>query len=143
MLFNDKKYYKKQILFTGFLLQFCNMSIHRGQFVKNKLDEIGVKISKLAPKLDYSRGHLYKFFDMHDLPYKVIYKIGEAINYDFSFDFPDMPVKSIEKNIVVAEEEEVYGVNTTNVYELKKAVILWRDRYYALLEKYSKLLENK
>lgn len=118
------------------------MGVHRGQVVRAKLDEIGVKVSKLAQRLDYSRGHMYKLFESENLGYPIIYKIGEVINYDFSHDFPEMPVKRIEQNIV-SEPEEVYGINTTNVYELKKAVVFWRDRYYALMEKYIAKLEGK
>ena len=97
--------------------------IHRGQIVENVVRRSGFSLTKLASKLEISRNTLYNKFRNANLSYRLIQEIGQAIHYDFSLDFPEMP-----------KEEYVTGKKDNHLITLE-------SKYAILLEKHIKLLE--
>ena len=97
--------------------------IHRGQIVENVVRRSGFSLTKLASKLEISRNTLYNKFRNANLGYRLIQEIGQAIHYDFSLDFPEMP-----------KEEYVTGKKDNHLITLE-------SKYAVLLEKHIKLLE--
>jgi len=97
--------------------------IHRGEIVENVVRRSGFSLTKLASKLEISRNTLYNKFRNANLGYRLIQEIGQAIHYDFSLDFPEMP-----------KEEYVTGKKDNHLITLE-------SKYAVLLEKHIKLLE--
>lgn len=61
---------------------------------------------------------------------------GKALNYNFKDDFPEMPDNLME------EPEEVYSEPAT-IADAVRQRDKWKEKYYSLLEKHQKLLEEK
>jgi transcriptional regulator with XRE-family HTH domain len=97
--------------------------IHRGEIVEKFVRKSGYSLSKLADKLHISRNTLYNRFSNANLSYRFIQEIGVIINYDFSFDFPEMP-----------KDEQATGDKNSMLRHIE-------NKYSILLEKHIKLLE--
>ncbi|ACE06260.1 hypothetical protein Aasi_0893 [Candidatus Amoebophilus asiaticus 5a2] len=97
--------------------------IHRGQIVEKVVRRSGFSLTKLAAKLEISRNTLYNKFNNANLSYRLIQEIGQAIHYDFSLDFPEMP-----------KEEYATGIKNNGLISIE-------IKYSNLLEKHIKLLE--
>lgn len=72
-----------------------------------------------------------------DLSFDIIEKYGKALSFDFTKVFPEMI-----RYIAFAEPKTDYGEALT-FDTLIKQRDQWRDKYYDLLEKYNKLIEEK
>jgi transcriptional regulator with XRE-family HTH domain len=97
--------------------------IHRGEIVEKFVRKSGYSLSKLADKLHISRNTLYNKFGSANLSYRFIQEVGVIINYDFSFDFPEMP-----------KDEQTTGKKSDMLRQIE-------SKYSILLEKHIKLLE--
>jgi transcriptional regulator with XRE-family HTH domain len=97
--------------------------IHRGEIVEKFVRKSGYSLSKLADKLHISRNTLYNRFSNANLSYRFIQEVGMIINYDFSFDFTEMP-----------KDEQATGNKNSTLRHLE-------NKYSILLEKHTKLLE--
>lgn len=105
--------------------------LHRGEFIKNKISEIGISLSELSRRLNISRKTMYNWFEDDDLPIEHVLSIGKVVNIDFRTEFPDIFKNGVEEPI------NQYGTN-------------WREKYFALLEenhqiskKYVDLMDKK
>ena len=99
------------------------MRQHRGEILEAVVRRSGYSLKFLAEKLGISRNTLYNRFKEHDLSYDFILQVGDAIHYDFTYDYPEIKTSvSVEKSQHAAE--------------------LWRleQKYRRLLERYNKLL---
>lgn len=93
-------------------------------------------MSEVAKKAGYSRASYYNHIANPKLSYDILDVYGNILHYDFSEEFPDMI-----KYVAFMEPEAEYG-NVT-VEHLRKEVNRWKDKYFALLEKYNLLIEEK
>lgn len=116
--------------------------VHRGNKVRQIVRDLGISLYALSKGLNVSRSTIYRYLDDPVLSWKIIYDIGTFIRYDFSKDFPEMPIVDIEKNLldIANEPDIVYG---ESVYELRKQLRECREKYMSLLEKYTQLLEKR
>lgn len=96
-----------------------NNQVHRGQIVKNAVSHSGIKIAELGRKLSKSRRFFYIMFETELMPIHYIKQVGEAINYDFSKDIPELK----------------------NLAEINKIDEFWKDKYISLLEEHQQLLK--
>jgi AcrR family transcriptional regulator len=105
------------------------MEKHIGQIVEKTIRTRGVNLTELAEGLNTSRNSLYNYFRKRDLATHIVSKIGQAIDYDFSADLPEL----LLKNEVVRRPS----------LQLPYIDSKYKDKYLELLLKYNALLESR
>ncbi len=110
--------------------------IHRGQLLESVMKASRLNIKFVAEKAGYSRSAYYKHKETKDLDFHILAAYGKALRHDFSEDIPDMP------KYLVEEPAEEYGKQPTLKDALKQRDH-WKEKYYELLEKYNRLIEEK
>lgn len=116
---------------------------HRGEVLRETVNESGLKITEIVKKAKFSRGSYYNHIKDPELPYDTLEKYGKAMRYDFSEEFP------ILNSLRLEEEEIVYGTPGTLEEALQKIERLRENysqlsaKYTALLEKHNAFLEGK
>lgn len=111
-------------------------NIHRGQLLHAAVEATRLNKEEVAQKAGYSRSAYYKHILDKNLPYHILAAYGKAIRYDFTEDLPEMP------KYVLEDPQEKYGDNVT-LEEAIKQRDQWREKYYELMEKYNKLIEER
>jgi hypothetical protein len=109
---------------------------HRGEILRAAAEKGGMNITVLARKAGYSRTSYYNHIMEPELSYDILLAYGKAMKHDFSSQLPE-----INKSLV-EEDTEDYTRPTTMEQALKLAD-KWKAKYYALLEKYNQMLEEK
>lgn len=94
-----------------------------------------IGISELSRILHVSRTSIYNWFEHGHLSLETICKIGQAINYDFSREFPEDFAKG--RNHVSAEPN---SGNESKIENCESSVRYWMNKYISLLEKYNEIL---
>ena len=111
------------------------MDGHLGQWLKEKAIESGMIISKIATKMEVSRGQLYRLFreeKLEKVKPRYILSLGHAIHYDFTKDFPEL-----KKEALKFEAQES---SFTYRKEHKEQLLKLYKKYTKLLEAYNQLL---
>ena len=70
--------------------------MHEGFILESAIRRQGFSAHDISRALRSNRRMVYNWFSQRDLDPEVIKKIGNAINYDFSEDFPENILKSKE-----------------------------------------------
>ena len=109
--------------------------VHKGEIIKEAINESGLTVTQVAKSLHISRKTLYNIFDRIDVDNDTIIKIGSIIHFDFSTKFPKLK----KPNKTEDPQEEYYA---RNIEQLKEEVDLWKGKYITLLEEYNKLLKK-
>jgi len=109
---------------------------HRGEILQAVVHKSSISISQLAKRLGISRGTYYNHIQDNELPFEIIEKYGRVLKYDFTNDFPNM------HKYVVEEPLENYGP-PKNLKEAILQITFYKEKYFILLEKYNKLIEEK
>jgi plasmid maintenance system antidote protein VapI len=107
------------------------MEKHHGRIIEQTVRSNNISITGLARQLNVNRSKVYEWFEKKELAADLIYKIGTAINHDFTKEFPEL----FPKNTNVAVKSYQY-----NSYNSSTRVEVWKDKYIGLLEKYMDLL---
>ncbi len=118
-----------------YIPQFCNMLKHRGEILKKVIDDLNVKISHVARKMNLDRGTVYRHMQDPNLPFDYIVRYGEALGFDFSTYFPELLG-------VLRESPSSHQASPKSYDEWKSEAEYWKDKYIDLLEKYNALLLN-
>ena len=108
--------------------------VHRGEIIKNAVQESGYSVTTLARKMKKSRRWMYYIFDKPNVSIDVVIEIGKIIHYDFSKDIKLYTPTSTSTQY--AHESRVFDSTT-------EEALYWKEMYYSLLEKYNTLLEKK
>ena len=112
-------------------------NIDRGKLLAGMVEDSGVNIGSLVKKVGYkNRASYYSHIAKADLSLEILFAYAKALKYDLRDEFPEVSQFLLEDP--VAEYN-------TNPKTLEEAFILldkWKEKYYLLLEKYSKLLEK-
>jgi len=106
---------------------------HRGEIVEKAVRQSGYPLTKLVSRLGKSRRWIYNAFENAQLPLDHILRIGKIIHHDFSEEIDEL------KGVSLQSEESF----TTPYASPSKDAAYWQAKYYALLEKYNALLENR
>lgn len=112
---------------------------HRGEVVRKILDDLDVNKTHLAKKIGVHRDTINNWSKEPNLSFEKIRKIGNAIDYDFSRDFPDYPYSSPPG---VEESSTPYEPEFITIEDCVEDRNRWRIKYYQLLEKYASLMEE-
>ena len=112
-------------------------TIHRGQVLEKIVQNSDLSKTLIAKRAGYNRATLYNHFKTPDLSFGILEKYGKALGYDFTNVFPEMV-----KYIAFDDSNSSYP-DTLSFEQVLKQRDQWKDRYYTLLEKYNKLIEDK
>lgn len=72
-----------------------------------------------------------------NLPVSILSKYAKAIGHDFSEEIQDMD------QFILEEPESLYSNEPKTIEEAVKQRNEWKEKYYALMEKYIKLMEKE
>jgi len=107
--------------------------VHRGEIIKNAVQESGYSVTTLARKMKKSRRWMYYIFDKPNVSIDVVIEIGKIIHYDFSKDIKLYTPSAASAQY--ASDPRAFDSNT-------EEIVYWKEMYYSLLEKYNTLLEQ-
>lgn len=116
------------------------MKLHRGNIVKKAFEASGYKKIKICDELKISRPTFDRYLEVADLEVEFILKVGKLINYDFSGEIPEVKTIS-DDSLGDLELKDLKDVSS--VFELRKLVMLYKNKYFDTLEKYTSILEKK
>lgn len=94
-----------------------------------------IGISELSRKLHVSRTAIYNWFENGQVNLETLCRIGQAIDYDFSKEFPEEFANAQNQKPM----ELATKVGTQDI-ALDNVVDYWMTKYIDLLEKYNDLL---
>ena len=109
---------------------------HRGEILQAAIASSGLSVIAAADRAGYSRSAYYYHIMDPELSFEILHKYGRAIHYDFRNDFPEMSY------LILEDDGEKY-VKPTNLEQALREIERWKEKYYSLLEKYQKLIEEK
>ncbi len=78
---------------------------HRGEFLRLKIEESGVKKSKIFKLLNISSRTLYNYFKRPNLDVEIMVQIGRIIQYDFSRDMELAPTPAVNVDTIALQQE--------------------------------------
>jgi hypothetical protein len=96
---------------------------HRGEIVKKAVDESGMPKTEVCERTGIDSSKLYRIFHNPFASFDDIIKIGKAIRYNFSKHFPEI------------KDPDEYLKDQENLD--------YKFKYFDLLEKYTRVLEEK
>jgi hypothetical protein len=114
------------------------MPLHHGHIIERIVRRNGHSISDVARLVNVNRRSIYNWFNLSTINPVTIYQIGHAIKHDFSVEFPDLFKPEdfhFTKPSFLPEQQD-------NDIEAVKEM-LWKDRYIDLLERYTRLVEER
>ncbi len=111
------------------------MKTHRGQIVEVQVRKSEANISELCRQLNISRSSLYNWFENKNLRLEYVYRIGVALNHDFSNEIQELSSEEVKNEMAILENSD------TIVNEV--GIEVWKDKYVSLLENVKELLEVK
>ena len=112
--------------------------VHAGAIVEKAVRRSGISIAELARKVNVNRRSLYNWFAQDTLSMDCICKIGFAIGYDFSNDFPE----HISNSQFMQLKRFIESPKEVDAEDFEK-INFWKNKYISLLEQYNDLLVKK
>lgn len=109
---------------------------HRGKIVEYIVRRHPLGLSEISRKISISRRTLYNWFEKEELGMSDIIKIGFAIGYDFSNEFPG----AFKDSLANLKDQETAAVQNDGGNE---AVYYWMEKYIRLMEQYNEILNCK
>jgi lambda repressor-like predicted transcriptional regulator len=116
------------------------MDQHYGHVVEKVIRMNGYSISELARLTKVNRRSIYNWFDQKYLRADIIYRIGCALNYDFSAEFPNLILINEFKRL---SDMRMKNENVEMLLHKQANESYWKDKYINLLEKYNDLLKSR
>lgn len=107
------------------------MNKHNGQTVEYVIRRNGHNLSALSKLLNVNRRSLYNWFADRNLKSEIIYRIGTAVDYDFSKEFPEMFTSD---SFMKAANQRFLDATASNDESE------WQMKYITLLEQYNAML---
>lgn len=111
------------------------MEKHYGEIIEKVMRRNGYSISDAARIMNVNRRSIYNWFDQPKLKDQIIFKIGCALRYDFSTEFPEL--------FSSEDFQKAFSANKTKqstVSEEVEKITYWKDKYINLLEQYNGIL---
>ena len=111
---------------------------NRGQILKEIVKESGIGIPKLMKDTGYkNRASYYAHVAKSDLSLDILMKYAKALKYDLREHFPEM-------NHLLTDDPAIQYTKPPETFEdALSHTAYWRDKYYAILEKYTRLMETR
>ncbi len=114
-----------------------NKKIHRGEVLEKAVQQSDLSKTIIAKRAGYTRSSLYIHCSKADLPFDILERYGKALGFDFTTIFPEMIT------YISFEEPEAQYKQALTFEQMVKQRDQWRNKYYDLLEKYNRLIEDK
>ncbi len=108
---------------------------HHGQTIERIIRIHQISISELARLLKVDRRSVYNWFEKPYLRSEIIFKIGCAIKYDFSKEFPELFSQN-DFNTVFAKNRMNYHTMLYVAEEFNEQY--WKNKYDDLVQKIHK-----
>jgi transcriptional regulator with XRE-family HTH domain len=118
-------------------LESIKQNKHRGKILQQAVEKTGLSIQTVAQKAGYKRGTYYLHIKKEGLSPAILNKYGKAIGYDFSEDVSEM------EHFALEEPEVIYSIEPMTLEEAIKQRNEWKEKYYMLMEKYLRCIENE
>ena len=114
------------------------MEQHQGQTIERIIRRKGYNISRVARTFNVNRRSVYNWFNQQYLKKDLIHRLGQAINHDFSAEFPHLfTPEDFEQTVAIVQDEISMPLNSDMLIG-----DLWKDKYIEILEKYTILQET-
>ncbi|MBE9585860.1 hypothetical protein IM792_15495 [Mucilaginibacter sp. JRF] len=107
------------------------MHNHYGKTVEYIIRRKGVNLSDLAKIMNINRRTFYNWFNQARLKKEIIIRIGAAIKYDFSAEFPHLVTPPEQPKSLIPKAQPSDDDHQNNN---------WKDKYISLLEEYNQAL---
>ena len=107
------------------IIKLINLK-HKGKILEKAVRNTGISIYKVAEKFGVSQRTMYTLFEREEIPNADMARYGKVLGIDFSRDIPELV-----EFFMVQEPEAVYEKSNTI-----------QTKYYSLLEKHVKLIEE-
>lgn len=117
-------------------IDFIKHIVHIGKLLQAAVKKTGLNIDVIAKKAGYKRGTYYLHIKQKNLNAGILKKYARAIGYDFSSELPEIMSSAF------GEEDHVYKKQPLTLDEAIKQRDEWKEKYYALMEKYLKYVEQ-
>ncbi len=117
-------------------IDIIKQSVHIGKLLQAAVKKTGLNIDVVTKKAGYKRGTYYLHIKQKNLDAGILKKYARAIGYDFSNELPHI------MNTVFEEEDHVYKKQPLTLDEAIKQINEWKEKYYTLMEKYLKYVEQ-
>lgn len=102
-------------------------NLHRGELLKEAVENSEVKITVLAKRMNISRGTYYNHISNRNLSFELLDQYGKILNHDFREDLPEM------KALFPEEQQPEYNT-PKNMKEALEQIDYWKNKYIKLLE---------
>ncbi len=110
--------------------------MHYGEILREVADKSELTITQVAKKAGFNRTTFYNHIVNPELPFHILERYGRVLNFDFTAKIPEMQkFKNFEDPAVLYKTPDT-------LEEVLLQRDIWRDRYYELLEKYNKVIEE-
>lgn len=104
---------------------------HRGALLEAAVQASGINISQMVKRMGIARSTYYHHCAQRDLSLEKLAQYGSVLKHDFSDDLPEMKKWGVEESQAPYEMPK-------SIEEAISQRDHWRDKYYALLEKFVK-----
>lgn len=107
---------------------------HGGEILRKAIDKSEFSVKEVCKRARIARATLYGVFEQDQPRLEYFIKVGKVIKHNFASEIPELSTQ-------VSEDPAEYGSRSKHNKTAEQAVN-WRQKYYELLEKYTKLLEG-
>jgi predicted DNA-binding transcriptional regulator AlpA len=114
------------------------MMKHHGRLIEYSVRNSALNISEIAHKLNVNRSTIYHWFQKDKLAKDIIFKLGNAIRYDFSIDFPEFFTKA-DFTLAYFTANNQHDNNQATTPDEND---MWKIKYLLLLEEHKLVLER-
>jgi transposase-like protein len=105
---------------------------HRGEIVRQRIDQQGVKMGVIAKNLGTDRSTLYRWLDQANMDVNKVEQIGKVIKWDFREDFPDI-MQTEPAHLAAEPDQVVYSPASPMVRMAERLVREAHDEYIRCL----------
>lgn len=112
------------------------MEKHHGKIIERVVRRANISLSELSKLLGVNRRSVYNWFTLPKIRPEVIYRLGQALEYDFSKEFPEFFTAEDFSNT----QKQVEALRSDNVMHNAADEEFWKDKYITLLEKINRTM---
>ena len=113
-------------------------NIDKGKLLKDMVEKSGVSVINLVKKVGYKhRASYYTHILKPDLSLEILEKYAKALKINLRSEYADSLEFLMEDN-----SEKDYSTPET-LPEALESIKYWREKFYLLLEKYTKIIERQ